>query len=386
MIKDLSLYIHIPFCKSRCLYCAFLTFAGKSDWVPAYATAVCEEIKKRSKNYVNFCIETIYFGGGTPSFIDPTLIKKIIHCVRACFKVKRGAEVTIECNPESVDESKLEIYKNAGINRFSLGIQSLNKKILWRIARPHDSATIFKALSAFKKVKIKDFGVDFIMGLPGQTLAKFKNEIETILKFNPVQISVYFLSYDTKKIDTFIKECPSEDEQLRMYDWLCKRLKKAKFAHYEISNWAKNKVTPPRRGVNCLAAPQKRGCLECRHNKRYWEQKDYLGIGLGAHSIVSGKMWENQSDLEKYIKNPMVICEEMEIDADLKRMEYIMLRLRTNTGIDLKTYAALGGDIKKLFKNAEPYIKTGDLKKSGRRLFATEKGFLITERIVERLI
>jgi len=366
-MKDLSLYIHIPFCKSRCLYCAFLTFAGKSDWVPAYVDALLKEIRNRAKDYKNSQVETIYFGGGTPSFIDPLLIKKIVRHIVAYFKVKPGAEVTIECNPESVSKSGLKIYTTAGINRFSMGVQTLNKKTLARIARPHDSETIFKALDAFKKSKIKDFGVDFIMGLPGQTLKSFKKEIETILKFKPVHLSVYFLSYDTKKIDTFIKECPGEDEQLRMYEWLCVRLKKAKFAHYEISNWAQR-------------------TFECRHNKRYWEQKDYLGLGLGAHSIVNGKMWENQSDLEKYIKNPMVVCEEMEIDADLKLMEYIMLRLRTNTGIDLKTYAALGGNIKKLLESAEPYIKTRDLKKSADRLFATEKGFLITERIIERLI
>lgn len=366
MQKDLSLYIHIPFCKSRCMYCNFLTFAGKNDWVPAYINALEKEIKQRSKKYKNHTIETIYFGGGTPSLIDPLLIKKIIQAIVACFKVKSGAEVTIECNPESVDRNRLEIYKNAGVNRFSLGVQSLNKKTLRRIARPHDSKTIFKALDCFKESKIKDFGVDFIMGLPGQTLKSFQKEIGIILKYKPVHISAYFLSYDTPKIDNFIKECPDENEQIKMYEWLCKRLAQAKFAHYEISNWAKKGY-------------------ECKHNKRYWEQKDYLGLGLGAHSIVENKIWENQKDLASYIKNPMKICEEMQIDADLKRMEYIMLSLRTNTGIDLRTYARLG-NAKELLKNAEPYLKSGHLKKIGGRLVATEKGFLVTERILERVI
>lgn len=366
MARDLSLYIHIPFCKSRCIYCNFLTFAGKNDWIPAYVEALLQEIKKRSKKQKSKAVETIYFGGGTPSLIDPVLIKKVIHLITACFKVKKGAEVSMECNPESVDKNRLEIYKNSGVTRFSLGVQSLNKKTLWRIARPHDSKTIFKALDSFKASKIKDFGVDFIMGLPGQTLKSFQKEIETILKYKPVHISAYFLSYDTPKIDNFIKECPNEDEQIKMYEWLCKRLKKAKFAHYEISNWAQKG-------------------FECKHNKRYWEQKDYLGLGLGAHSIVDSKMWENQKDLPAYIKNPMKICGEMGIDEDLKRMEYLMLRLRTNEGINLNKYRTLG-DTKELLKNAEPYIQTGHLKKIGNRLVATEKGFLVTERILERVI
>jgi oxygen-independent coproporphyrinogen-3 oxidase len=366
MAKDLSLYIHIPFCKSRCMYCNFLTFAGKNDWIQKYVKALEQEIKKRSKNQKNKVIETIYFGGGTPSLIDPILIKKIIHLIMAYFKVKRGAEVSIECNPESVDKNRLEIYKKAGVTRFSLGVQSLNKKTLWRIARPHDSETIFKALDCFKKAKIKDFGVDFIIGLPFQTLKIFKKEIETILKYKPMHTSAYFLSYDTPKIDNFIKECPCEEKQIKMYEWLCKRLIKAKFAHYEISNWA------------CVG-------FECKHNKRYWEQKDYLGLGLGAHSIIDSEMWENQRDLAAYIKNPMKICEEMGIDEDLKRMEYLMLSLRTNAGINLKKYAKLG-NVKELLKNAAPYLKTGQLKKIGDRLFATEKGFLVTERILERVI
>lgn len=364
--KDLSLYIHIPFCKSRCLYCGFLTFAGKSGWVPDYVESLCVEIEKRSRNFKDYEFETIYFGGGTPSFIDPLLIKKIIQQVVAYYKVKHGSEVTIECNPESITEEKLKIYKEAGINRFSLGIQSFNKETLRRIARPHDSETIFKALSYFKNADIKDFGADFIMGLPVQTLASFKKEVDTILSFNPTHLSYYFLSHDTPKIDLFIKECPDEDEQIRMYNWLCAKLKKSGFEHYEVSNWA---------------LPG----FECKHNLRYWEQKDYLGVGLGAHSIVNGEMWENQKDLDGYLRDPMKTENHMKIDADLKRMEYIMLSLRTNKGIDIGVYEKLG-NFDELIKNAATYIKSGHLKKTAGRLVATEKGFLILETITRALI
>ena len=366
MTKDLSLYIHIPFCKNVCLYCNFLTFANKEQWIPGYVEKVCEEIEKRAVQFKDYRVETIYFGGGTPSLIPPELIKKIIQQIRAYYKVKRGAEISIECNPESVDQHRLAIYKEAGVTRFSLGVQSLNKNTLQRILRPHDSVTIFKALEHLKDAGITNFGTDFIMGLPDQTLASFKQEVKTILTYKPAHLSYYFLSHDTKKIDLFIKECPGEDEQIAMYEWLCKELKRHGFVHYEVSNWA---------------LP----CQECEHNKRYWEQKDYLGIGLGAHSIVNGVMWENPKFIDDYMRDPLAAQEEMKIDADLKRMEYIMLRLRTREGIDLKEYGRLG-DAEKLLKNATSYIKTGHLKKRGSILAATEKGFLILEKITQMLI
>lgn len=379
-MKNLSLYIHIPFCKSRCLYCNFLTFADKGDWIPDYIESLCKEIAGRSRNFEDYRVETIYFGGGTPSLIDPLLIKKIIQQIKACFKVKHGAEISIECNPESVDLAKLRIYKNAGVNRFSLGIQSFNDKTLRRIGRIADSKAIFKALGCFKKARIKNFGADFIMGLPqcglpilkkggmpGQTLTSFKLDVTTILKFIPAHLSFYFLSHDTPKINIFIKECPNEDAQIRMYEWLCKRLKKAGFIHYEVSNWA-------------------RLGRECEHNKRYWNQQNFLGIGLGAQSCINDVLLENQRDFVKYLRNPTKIENRMAIDADMKRMEHIMLRLRTREGVDLNAYATLFGNTKELLKNTAQYIKSGHLKKSGRRIFATEKGFLILDGITRRLI
>ncbi len=368
-MKDLSLYIHIPFCKTICLYCNFLTFANKQKKIPEYVDALMQEISLRAQKYdgaSDYAIQTIYFGGGTPSLIDPLLIKKIVQEIRKAFLVKRGCEITIECNPESVDSERVRTWRGAGVTRFSLGVQSLNKKTLWRIARPHDEKMIFRALEVFKKARVKHFGVDFIMGLPGQTLDSFKEEVETILTYKPTHASFYFLSYDTKKIDLFAKECPGEEEQIAMYEWLCERLNQAGFSHYEVSNWALKDE-------------------ECEHNRRYWEQKDYLGLGLGAHSIVHGNMWENGSDFDAYLKDPLLITNVMNIDQDLKRMEYIMLRLRTDKGINLREYGKMG-DIKELSARAEEFIVSGHLRKIGSSLKATEKGFLLLEMITKKLI
>ncbi|MCX6733584.1 MAG: radical SAM family heme chaperone HemW [Candidatus Peregrinibacteria bacterium] len=365
-MKDLSLYIHIPFCKTICLYCNFLTFANKQKKIPEYVDALVREIRERSSKYRDREIQTIYFGGGTPSLINPELIKKVIQEVKKYFDVKKDCEITIECNPESVDSERVRTWRDAGVTRFSLGVQSLNKKTLWRIARPHDAKMIFRALEVFKKSRVKHFGVDFIMGLPGQTLNSFKEEVETILTYKPTHASFYFLSYDTKKIDLFAKECPGEEEQIAMYEWLCGRLKRAGFSHYEVSNWALKGE-------------------ECEHNRRYWEQKDYLGLGLGSHSIVDGKMWEDGSDFDAYLKDPLLVANEMHIDQDLKRMEYIMLRLRTNKGISLREYGKMG-DVNKLSARAEEFIVSGHLRKIGNSLKATEKGFLLLEMITKKLI
>ena len=374
MKKDLSLYVHIPFCKTICLYCNFLTFAHKNKWIPEYVDAVVREIRARAVPYRDRRVVTVYFGGGTPSLIEPLLIKKIIHQIKASFSVKKDIEISIECNPESVDARRLLVYQRAGVTRISLGVQSFNKKTLWRIARPHDRTMIFRALDCIKNILIKNsvaknFGADFIIGLPGQTLVSFQEEVETILSYTPTHLSFYFLSYDTKKIDLFIKECPDEEAQIAMYEWLCGRLRKAKFVHYEVSNWA-------RRGYECV------------HNKCYWEQKDYLGLGIGAHSIVDGVMEENGSDFDEYLRDPLVRCNAMAIDTDLRRMEYVMLRLRTNKGIDLPRYAREFGAKARseLLNNAKTFIKTGHLKKNVAHLVATEKGFLILEMITKALI
>ncbi len=365
-MKDLSLYIHIPFCKTICLYCNFLTFAHKNRWIPQYIEALIKEIEARAKQYQNYQIETIYFGGGTPSLIEAIYIEEILQKIFTHFQLVKKPEISIECNPESIDTAKLTHYKKAGVTRFSLGIQSFNKKTLLRIARPHDHLTIYKALDAFKNAGIKNFGADFIMGLPYQTLESFKEELQTILSYKPPHLSFYFLSYDTKRIDIFKADCPGEELEIKMYEHLIKTLKHEGYNHYEVSNYAKPG-------------------FECQHNLRYWEQKDYLGLGLGAHSIIKNNMWENQSDFDAYLRDPLPTTNEMPIDPDLKRMEYIMLRLRTSQGIDLTQYKTFG-DEKSLLAKAKSFISTKHLHLKGDKLTATEKGYLVTDFLVKSLL
>jgi oxygen-independent coproporphyrinogen-3 oxidase len=366
-MKDLSLYIHIPFCKSRCTYCGFLTFANRSAFIPSYIEALQKEIKLKAKKFKNRTIESVYFGGGTPSLIESKLIEQIIYTIKKNFKLKRTTEITIECNPESVTDEKIRHYKKIGINRISIGAQSLNDKTLKRIARAHDKKQILKAIAILKKENIKDFGLDFIMGLPYQTLTSFKKEIETILKYEPKHLSYYFLSHDTEQIKNFLIECPDEETQVKMYEHLTKRLKKAGYIHYEVSNYAKPN-------------------FECKHNLRYWNQQEYLGLGLGAHSYIGNKVIRNEPDLTKYIKDPTGISETLKHDKELNRLDYIMLNIRKNTGINLKNFEKKFG--KDFTKKLQTATKTTDPKllTSGKTIHLTEKGFLFADGITERLL
>jgi oxygen-independent coproporphyrinogen III oxidase len=368
-MKDLSLYIHIPFCKSRCAYCGFLTFANKSGCIAPYIKALIKEIKIKAKKSGKYLIESVYIGGGTPSLIESKLIEQIICTIKKNFNIKTGAEITIECNPESVTKEKIRHYKKIGINRFSLGAQSLTDKILKRVGRAHDSRQIFEAVKILKREKIKNFGLDFIIGLPFQTLQSFKKELETILEVNPPHLSYYFLSPDTEQIKNFLSECPTEESQIKIYNHLIKRLKNEGFIHYEVSNYAKPG-------------------FECRHNLRYWNQQEYLGLGLGAHSYINGTVSENEIDLGKYIKNPVHIFDKYKLEPDVKRMDYIMLYLRTAKGINISDYERKYGmkEKKTLIKKAADFIKSEDLVLKNNQLYASEKGWLILDTITRVLL
>lgn len=366
-MKDLSLYIHIPFCKTICLYCNFLTFANKNKKIPDYIQALQHEIEGKAGTYKEYRIETIYFGGGTPSLIDTIYIGEILKIVQNNFQIAPNPEITLECNPESTNEIRIKDWMNAGITRFSLGIQSFNPKTLLRIARPHNGEAILKALGSFKKTGADNIGADFIMGLPFQTVESFQKELEQILTFQPQHLSYYFLSYDTKRIDIFKADCPPEEDEVAMYHHLTGRLAEEGYRHYEVSNYAKPG-------------------FESRHNLRYWNQQEYLGVGLGAHSYISHKSWENECNFEQYLINPFGIQEEVPIDAELDRLEYIMLHLRTQRGIDLHDYEQRFDKTAELLEKASQHIDEKELTHTKNMLQPTDKGFLFIDRITRNLL
>jgi len=365
-MKDLSLYIHIPFCKSRCAYCGFITFAEKDCMINNYIHSLIAEIRERAKDHKEYTIVSIYFGGGTPSHPSADIIVKILKTIKENFKVTKNAEITIESNPESLNEEKIIQYKEAGFNRLSIGIQSLNNKTLKCIGRTHNKTTAVKAIIAAKK-HFKNYSLDFIIGLPYQNITNFTKQLNEIVLYNPSHLSFYFLSPDNDKIKSFIKDCPTEEQQIKIYELLTKRLKKEGYKHYEVSNYAK----PGH---------------QCRHNLRYWEQKEYLGLGLAAHSFINDTVHENEKSLNKYIKKPLARDSALHLDSELKKMDYVMMCLRTNRGINKSEFRKKFGNINQLLQNAEPYIESKKLINNSTNIRISQKGVLILDKIIDDLI
>lgn len=368
-VKTLGLYIHIPFCKTICVYCNFLTFANKNRWIPDYIEALKREIREKAKTFKEYSVETVYFGGGTPSLIEGYFIQGLIKELRINFLLSKKVEISLEANPESLTLEKLNTYKNSGISRISLGVQSLNPKTLWKVARPHNEKATLKALQLLRDEQWENFGCDLIMGLPYQTLAEFQEHLEIILGFGPKHLSAYFLSYDTPRIDTFIKESPKEEEQVAMYQYLIRRLKKANFNHYEVSNYA---------------LPG----YESQHNLRYWQRKEYLGLGLGAHSFINERVSENIRDFAKYLINPLEYEDQYDLDVETQQMDCLMLSLRTAKGLNLADYTEKYGNEahRQLLLKSLSYTANKDLVIDKNHLQPTEKGFLILDRITKDLL
>jgi oxygen-independent coproporphyrinogen-3 oxidase len=368
-MKDLSIYIHIPFCKCICVYCAFLTFANKKGQIPDYIDTLIREIELRAPAYKSYRIESIYFGGGTPGLLEREKTAQILENIKKNYKVKKTAEISTECNPENISENKIGKYMEMGINRLTMGIQSLKKETLIRIARMHNEEMIKNSVDTLKKARFNNFGIDLIMGLPFQVAESFKRDIDKIISWKIPHISCYFLSDDTEKIKTFIDKCPSEDEQIKMYEYACRTLRGNGYIHYEVSNFA---------------IPG----YECRHNIRYWEQKEYLGLGLGAHSYIDNKIWVNTRDFNNYIENPLAIEEKLEHDPELIRMDYLMLNLRKKSGLNLNAYGQRFGqeEKEKLMLKSGKYIRNKKMVLNENNLCVSEKGFLLLDTITYDLI
>lgn len=367
-MKKIGIYLHIPFCKTICTYCNFLVFANKTAWIEKYIKALIQEISIKHSKFTDYTVDSIYFGGGTPSLISPELISQVVTALKTHFKIAINTEITIECNPESIDEKRLQIYQKSGINRISLGVQSLNNQTLKKVARPHNSEKTLSALELLNRFGWKNFGCDIIMGLPYQTLTEFTQQLKTILSYQPTHLSSYFLSYDTPRIDTFIKDSPTEDLQIEMYWHLTRELKKQGFKHYEVSNYA-------------LPGYQS------KHNQKYWQQEEYLGIGIGAHSYINKEVTENTRNFDSYLSNPLEKGEFYPLDKDTERMDFIMLSLRQAKGINLNKYRMRFGNQKtsEILKQAANY-SVEYLKISDTKIAATEKGFLILDKITRDLL
>lgn len=336
--KQIGLYIHIPFCKQKCSYCDFCSYANKESFIKRYIQCVLKEIIEVGNNnkidFENgkddlFLVKTIYIGGGTPSLIDSKYIVQIIEDIKLNFEIDEKAEITIEVNPGTVTLEKLEDYNKVGINRLSIGLQSTHEHLLKEIGRIHTYLDFLDTFRFAREAGFENINVDLMIGLPNQTLAEVQDSIEEIVSMEPEHISVYSLILEEgtplfKKVEEGL-ELPDEELERKMY-WNVKRILEANgYNHYEISNFAKQGY-------------------ESKHNLDCWNQKEYIGFGIAAHSYTNGIRYSNIENLEQYIKNyeedkteeNLVFHEKQDMEAMQK--EYMLLGLRKIDGVSIQEF------------------------------------------------
>ena len=335
--KELGIYIHIPFCKQKCYYCDFVSFSNKGEYIEKYVETLEREID--SYDLSNYNITTIYIGGGTPSRISSDKIKEILEKVKEKIKGNQtkweDIEITIELNPGTVDEEKIKKYKEIGINRLSIGLQSTNNKLLKEIGRIHTFEDFKDTYNTMKKVGFENINVDLMIGLPNQTISDVKDSLNEIIKLNPTHVSVYSLIVEENtKMEKLINnkelQLPDEELERQMYWYVKNTLELNGYNHYEISNFAKKGK-------------------ESKHNLNCWEQKEYIGLGLAAYSYLNGVRYGNTSNIEKYInvqdflnrseleESGFRIVDEVQSLED-KRKEYMLLGLRKIDGVSIQNF------------------------------------------------
>ncbi len=326
MKNPISLYFHIPFCKSKCLYCHFATVIGKSIDFGAYFTKLNQEIDYYLPKIKNYQIQSIYFGGGTPSLVDDKYIANILLRLNSIISKDKNIEITIELNPESVTLDKLNAYKKMGINRLSMGVQSLDNKLLRAMGRLHLAEDVKKALQLIEVSGFDNYNLDLIFGLPNQSMNNWKDTLDKIVNYNPNHISCYTLELDNNsawgklsKIGKF--KSLSESLDRKMYDYVCKFLSKHDYEHYEISNFAKKG-------------------FYCRHNYNFWQMQPYLGMGVSAGSYFEDKLFTNPSKLIDYLN--MDFDRIIQIESKIERMKnFVMLQSRLISGINRQLFYSL---------------------------------------------
>lgn len=362
----LGIYIHIPFCRQKCLYCDFPSFAGLEAYFKEYVNALCVEISHQGLNFSEHVVDTIYIGGGTPSLLPAEYIAQVIAQVFKSFSVTANAEISIEANPGTVDYNKLCIYKEAKINRISLGVQSFNDDLLFRIGRIHNTSDALKAVRIAKQAGFDNINIDLMYGLPLQDIDELANSFKTAFRLPVTHLSVYSLIVEEGTVLNCLYEqgkinLPDEDAVGEMYDLTCTFLPEQGFKRYEISNFCKQG-------------------FECRHNMKYWQYREYLGMGAASCSFIGGKRITNTRKVLDYIarinEGKNAVDDVEEIDIATQMAEYIFLGLRTVNGVDLDIFAnRFGKDLLIYYANTiDKLTKQRLIAVTDKKIFLTSKG------------
>ncbi|MDD2510502.1 MAG: radical SAM family heme chaperone HemW [Syntrophomonas sp.] len=378
--KHAGIYIHIPFCLKKCGYCDFYSQPLQSlTQLERYATAVRLEIEKRAVLFPDTIISSIYLGGGTPSLLAPQQLQSILGAVSHYFKLGSNAEISLEMNPATVREAHIRGVLAAGVNRISLGIQSFSEDELKILGRVHGLYDIMHNIDALHKEGCKNFNLDLIYGIPGQSLDTWQRSLELAVSCRPQHISTYLLQLDestpmARAIKSGQIKLLDEESEYSMYHLALDYLPEKGFSHYELSNF-------------CQVG------FECRHNLNYWGGGDYIGIGAGAVSCIKRKRYRNRPILEDYLmaleagdEAPMEILEQMSVEEKMR--EEIILALRLCDGIDLMQFAdRYHIDFRGRFAlEIEDAEQKGLLKMEKNRLSLTRRGYFLSNQVFCRFM
>lgn len=379
-MKKLAIYIHIPFCVRKCLYCDFLSAPASDETREQYVQALCREIREERKSYVNYKIETIFLGGGTPSLLSGEQLDRILGTVFDAYQVADDCEISMEVNPGTVTKEKLKAYKRAGVNRLSIGMQSAVEEELQSLGRIHSSEDAFDTYELAIKTGFNNINIDLMSAIPGQTIESWKESLKRILDLEPAPAHVSAYSLIIEEGTPFFENTPTlpdEDTEREMYKITNDILSEAGYLRYEISNYAKPGFA-------------------CRHNCTYWERGSYAGFGIGAASLVEQVRFSNTRNLkdylEKYLKNATVAIKEnrQELSVEEQMEEFMFLGLRMMRGVSAGKFSDLfGKTIEQVYPGiVEKYCRQGLLQKipeqgSGEvRIALTERGIDVSNVIM----
>lgn len=373
----LSLYIHIPFCVRKCHYCGFFSTTYTLQEADEYIASLRLEAASYQHAFDGRTFDSIYLGGGTPTALSSGQLKKLIVTVREHFQISKDAECTVEANPNTVSDNQLMLLREGGINRLSLGVQSFNDDVLNTLGRLHTAQEAADAFMLARSAGFANISIDLIYGVPGQTAAQWKETLDRTINLKPEHVSAYSLSIDEGS--RFMSEAeagrfslPGGEQSAAMYEHAVNELGRAGYNRYEISNFSRDGYT-------------------CRHNMNYWARGEYLGLGPGAWSFISGRRYHTVADVREYpqrLKAGLSIVQDEEVvNFRQAANETVMLGLRMAEGVDLARFKRdFGADTsRQIEENTTPLQQIGLLENSGGRIRLTRRGFLLANEVLARL-
>lgn len=366
-----GLYLHIPFCLQKCLYCDFCSFAGRQDDHERYVDRLCREIVDRAASVSHLTFDTIYFGGGTPTLLSPAQLTRLLDTARAHLSVLPDAEVTVECNPATADVAKLSALRKSGFHRLSIGLQSGCDEELRALGRAHDARAAIETVHAARQAGFDNLSLDIMLGIPHQTRESLNRTLDVVLSLAPEHVSAYSLILEEgtpfyNARDTL--PLPDEDGTVELTEQAFATLASAGYGRYEISNFAKPGY-------------------ESRHNLHYWRMDDYLGLGIAAHSLIGRERLQNRPDLAAYLAGEDVTEREELLSDEVARDEYVMLGLRLGEGIDKQAFSTrFGQDFDALYPAVATYARMGLMVDTPDRTAFTDKGFAVSNTVLAEIL